>query len=57
MDGGGASWEEHGVGMHRHYQALVREYKRTEKKLVECQKKQLEVCEGCGQGCMGLESL
>lgn len=49
MDGGVASWEERSVGVHRHYQTLVREYKRTEKKLVECQKKQLEVCEGFGK--------
>ena len=44
MEGGGAAWEARCVGMHRHYQALVRDYKRTEKKLAECQKKQLEVC-------------
>ncbi len=44
MEGGVAPWEERCVGMHRHYQALVRDYKRTEKKLTECQKKQLEVC-------------
>ena len=30
--------------LHRRYQALVREYKRMERRLVECQKKQLEVC-------------
>lgn len=37
------SWEERCIGIHRHYQALVRDYKRSEKRLVECQKKQLEV--------------
>lgn len=42
-DEGGASWEERCVGVHRHYQALVRDYKRSEKRLAECQKKQLEV--------------
>lgn len=30
--------------LHRRYQSLVREYKRMERRLVECQKKQLEVC-------------
>lgn len=39
----GASWEERCVGLYRHYQALARDYKRSEKRLVECQKKQLEV--------------
>ena len=29
--------------LHRRYQSLVREYKRLERRLVECQKKQLEV--------------
>ena len=29
--------------LHRHYQSLVREFKRLERRLVECQKKQLEV--------------
>lgn len=29
--------------LHRRYQSLVREYKRMERRLVECQKKQLEV--------------
>ena len=42
-DVGGVSWEERCMGVHRHYQALVRDYKRSEKRLVECQKKQLEV--------------
>lgn len=31
--------------LHRRYQSLVREYKRMERRLVECQKKQLEVCQ------------
>lgn len=39
----GLSWEERCAGLHRHYQALSRDYKRSEKRLVECQKKQLEV--------------
>lgn len=42
-DGSVATWEERCLGVHRHYQALVRDYKRSEKRLVECQKKQLEV--------------
>ena len=29
--------------LHRRYQSLVREYKRIDRRLVECQKKQLEV--------------
>lgn len=44
MTGGGAvSWEERCHGLHRHYQSLFREHKKQERKLVECQKKQLEV--------------
>lgn len=31
------------LALHRRYQALVREYKRLDRRLVECQKKQLEV--------------
>ncbi|CAI8045333.1 Alpha-taxilin [Geodia barretti] len=31
--------------LHRRYQSLVREYKRLERRLVECQKKQLEVAQ------------
>lgn len=42
--GEGISWEERCMGLHRHHQALAREYKRIEKRLVECQRKQLEVC-------------
>lgn len=42
-DVGGVGWEERCSSMHRYYQALVRDYKRLEKRLAECQKKQLEV--------------
>ena len=34
--------------LHRRYQALVREYKRLDRRLVECQKKQLEVYHTAG---------
>ena len=30
--------------LHRRYQSMAREYKRLERKLADCQKKQLEVC-------------
>ena len=51
--GGGSSeeavsWEERCTAIHRHYQVLARDYKRSEKRLVECQKKQLEVGVSCG---------
>ena len=36
--------EERCSSLHRHYQTLARDYKRLEKRLVECQRKQLEVC-------------
>lgn len=49
VEGGGASWEERCAGVQRHYQALSREYKRTEKKLTECQKKLLEVWWVCAR--------
>lgn len=50
MEGGGSSeeavpWEERCTAIHRHYQVLARDYKRSEKRLVECQKKQLEVAQ------------
>ena len=44
VGGKGTSWEECCLALHRHYQTLSRDYKRSEKRLVECQKKQLEVC-------------
>jgi len=45
------TWEERCQGLQRHYQVLCREYKKQEKRLVECQKKQLEVSvEGLGVG-------
>lgn len=44
MEGEGSGAEERCSALHRHYQTLVRDYKRMEKRLVECQRKQLEVC-------------
>ena len=43
MEGEGSGAEERCSSLHRHYQTLVRDYKRLEKRLVECQRKQLEV--------------
>ena len=43
MDGGGGA-EEQCASLHKHYQHVAREYKKLERRLVECQKKQLEVC-------------
>ena len=48
----GPSWEERCTAIHRHYQALVRDYKRSEKRVVECQKKQLEVGVVSGTVCV-----
>lgn len=45
MEGESTSAEEKCSTLHRHYQTLVRDYKRLEKRLVECQRKQLEVSE------------
>ena len=43
MEGEGLTPDEKCTTLHRHYQTLVRDYKRLEKRLVECQRKQLEV--------------
>ena len=43
MEGGGGV-EEQCASLHKHYQHVAREYKKLERRLVECQKKQLEVC-------------
>ena len=43
MEEEGSGAEERCSSLHRHYQTLVRDYKRLEKRLVECQRKQLEV--------------
>lgn len=45
MEGGGGGAEEQCASLHKHYQHMAREYKKLERRLVECQKKQLEVCE------------
>ena len=47
MEGGGGA-EEQCASLHKHYQHVAREYKKLERRLVECQKKQLEVCTVCG---------
>ena len=44
MEGGGGGAEEQCASLHKHYQHMAREYKKLERRLVECQKKQLEVC-------------
>ena len=44
MEGEGGA-EEQCASLHKHYQHVAREYKKLERRLVECQKKQLEVCE------------
>lgn len=43
MEGEAVSAEERCSLLHRHYQTMARDYKRLEKRLVECQRKQLEV--------------
>ena len=43
MDGETKPADERLTGLHKLYQALARDYKRLERRLVECQRKQLEV--------------
>jgi len=42
MEGGGGA-EERSSAVYRKYQLMARDYKRLERRLVECQRKQLEV--------------